>query len=435
MRSPYLAALVAGLTLLAPVTTRAQSLYKIQPIVKLGDRAGDVVLPSSSSYDFFPGQVNDSGQLLTDVGGFYVGTPELLLQQVDGQFLTIAAPGLDSPIGKWPQDVAFLAPYAGSMNQHGNVVFTPWTPGSGVLGTFLWDLQGRRLTAVTLKGMPAGNDLVFTEGGGNVSVINNRDEIALVAQVKGTSGPAASALFFRSPDGRLQPILLPGQELPGGGAVQSDTLLGHLPSLNDAGAVAFLARRKGASQNSAFRWEGGTTIPLLTTGSPAPGGGKITSVSSVFVNNKNRSVLLTAGVDGSHRHGVYLIKDGSLIPAAVPGQAMPEGGQLATVQANLVYPPDRCIGVSAANEAGQHVFLATLADKSTALYRVDADGSLSLVVKSGTVTEWGTITSIGQTGTSSGSYGVGFNSHGQVLVSLRFDGGVPTLALLIPTAP
>jgi hypothetical protein len=280
--------------------------------------------------------------------------------------------------------------------------------------------------------MSAVNDLMFTQAGGQSPVINNRDEIALVAAVKGPTGPAGAALFFRSPDGKLQPVLVPGQALPGGGKVSNDPNLQLSPSLNDAGVVAFLARRQGEPQNSAFLWEGGNITPALPIGSPAPGGGKITSVSSVFVNNKNRSVLLTAGVDGSHHHGVYLLKDGTLTPVAVPGQELPGGGKLQTVQAVYSGPADVCYGVSAANEAGQHVFLATLEDKSTAAYLVDTDGSLSLVLKSGAVTDLGTVTSIGEAASGTGSFGVGVNSQGQVVVSARVDHGAPTLVLLTP---
>jgi hypothetical protein len=432
-----LTVLAAGLALLAPGNTRAAAptTYKIQPIVKLGERAGDSVLPSSAGYEFFPGPVNDTGQVLFDVGGLFVGKPELLLLYDNGQFIPIAAPGLDSPIGKWPAITSFLAPY--SMNQHGNAVFAPTSGsnGSTLLGTFLWEYAGRKLTAVALPGMPAVNGLVFTQAGGESPVINNRDEIVLVAAVKGSTGPAGSALFFRSPDGTLQPILVPGQTLPGGGKVQNDTGLTLFPSLNDAGVVAFLARRQGEGQYSAFLWEGGNITPALQIGAPAPVGGKITSVSRVFVNDKNRNVLLTAAVDGSHQHGVYLLKDGTLTPVAVPGQEMPDGGKLQKVQAVFSTGVDVCFGVSSANQAGQHVFLATLGDQSTAAYRVDTDGSVSLVVKSGAVTELGTVTSIGQTTSGTGSYGVGVNSQGQVVVSVRFDHGTPTLVLLTPAAP
>src|SRR2546422_67111 len=89
-----------------------------------------------------------------------------------------------------------------------------------------------------------------------------------------------------------------------------------------------------------------------------------------------------------------------------------------------------CLGVSAANEAGEHAFLAILEDNSTAAYRMDAAGKLSLILKSGTTTDLGTITQVG-----SGDAAPNLNSKGQVALTVQLDGGNDTLALLTPTAP
>ena len=57
----------------------------------------------------------------------------------------------------------------------------------------------------------------------------------------------------------------------------------------------------------------------------------------------------------------------------VIGQDMPGGGRL-----KQPFEP------FAINDAGQFAFRATLADGSTAAYRLDTDGTLSLILKSGT---------------------------------------------------
>ena len=61
------------------------------------------------------------------------------------------------------------------------------------------------------------------------------------------------------------------------------------------------------------------------------------------------------------------------------------------------------------------------------------DGSLSLLLKSGAVTDLGKITSIGP-GTGE-SWGIGLNSQGQVVLSISFDNGPDTLVLLTPVTP
>src|SRR5207244_3825687 len=124
-------------------------------------------------------------------------------------------------------------------------------------------------------------------------------------------------------------------------------------SLNDAGVVAFLAQRQGEKQSGAYLWEQGTITPVVGVGAEAPGGGKISSVSQVLVNNRNRRVVLAAASGGSDRHGIYAWVDGQLTPVAVPGQELPEGGKLRTLQ-GLVTPPNttqiRSTGISVANE-------------------------------------------------------------------------------------
>jgi hypothetical protein len=100
---------------------------------------------------------------------------------------------------------------------------------------------------------------------------------------------------------------------------------------------------------------------------------------------------------------------------------MPGGGQL-----------DQYFGPFAVNDAGQFAFPATLADGSSAAYLLDTDGTLSLILKSGTATALGTISAVGP---SSGSSGIGLNSKGQVALPVQIDTGPATLVLLTPTAP
>ncbi len=89
-------------------------------------------------------------------------------------------------------------------------------------------------------------------------------------------------------------------------------------------------------------------------------------------------------------------------------------------------------GVSFANEAGEYAFLARLQDDSTAAYRLDPEGQPTLILKSGTATDLGTITNVGGAGSS---FGIGLNSKGQVAMTVRVNDGADTVVLLTPIAP
>src|SRR5262249_52351925 len=165
-------------------------------------------------------------------------------------------------------------------------------------------------------------------------------------------------------------------------------------------------------------------------GADRPDGGKIGSSAGALPNNKNQSLLVHVQVATEKGdHALYRFTEGQLTQIAVPGQSMPGGGILKTVQGGRE-------GISAANEAGQHAFLALLTDGSTAAYRVDPDGALSLLLKSGTPTSLGTITNVGVgDGTDvekPEGMGIGFNSKGQIAVNVKIDDGVTTLILLTP---
>jgi hypothetical protein len=344
-----------------------------------------------------------------------------LVQYSDGRFTPIVTAGADAPGGTWPGDVRVLTP--ASMNQRGNVVFTATvTPGANPdLGTFLWDAQARKVTAVALKGMPAGASRTFAQGG-NISyaVINNRDEIAFSALVNNAAGQSQGGIFFRGQDGALLPIALPDQSLPDGGAI----LAARFPSLDDEGAVAFAAQRVGSAASSAYLWANGSTAPVLGVGQARPGGGKFAGIGFTQVNDQNASLLVETIIQGVADSSYYRWSDGNLAPVLEPGQEMPGGGTLRRLPSRAVSYP---------NEWGQYAFLAQLDDGSTAAYGMGADGQLSLILKSGATTDLGPITRVGPG--SGDSLHVALNSKGQVALTVQVAGGPDTLVLLTPATP
>jgi hypothetical protein len=118
-------------------------------------------------------------------------------------------------------------------------------------------------------------------------------------------------------------------------------------------------------------------------------------------------------------HSLFLFDGSSLTGVAMVGKALPDGVPLRSVDG----------GVSTANDAGQHVFVATRSDNSTAAYRVDADGKATLLLASGTTTELGTLARVGEAST----LGVSLNNRGQIALVVRFVGArSSTLVLLTP---
>jgi len=422
--SALAALLIAGLALLAPgaAPASAPTSYTFQALAQIGGMAGDIPIPQGLTWVL--GSLNDNGQILVDAGtGVGAGgggtKPEILLQYGDRKFTLLASGGMDGPVGPWPKNIGFNWPL--SMNERGNSVFQVWKLSGTLIGTFYRDATSGKMTAVLLPGVPATGNLTFTnQSGWWPPVINNRDEIALNNGVKGTGSPSGGGLFFRTPDGALQPIVVPGQALP-------DRTKGMpiAPSITDAGVVAFNAF---VAEPSAYQWEKGNLTSLVTIGTAAPGGGKFAAVGTVLLNNQNSSALISARVTGKAGQGLYRLAGGTLTPVAVAGQPMPGGGTFKSLAfiANEVVQGGT---VSAATEAGQHTFLATLDDNSTGVYRLDADGTLSLVVKTGMTTPLGKVTRFGQYA------GTAMNSKGQVVASISFDNGPDTLVLLTPATP
>jgi hypothetical protein len=411
------------LTLLAPHAAPAQSSYTVQPIARLLDTVGEAQITLDGWFEV--GDLTDHGQLLfatlslNDAGG------KNLLQYADGKFLPIALPGGAVIDRMWPLDLDVSAPVSAS--ESGRVVFaaTAALGGKPAFGTFLWENGTRAITAVALAGMPAVDDLTFDAGALHAPAINGSGQIAFGAKVRNAAGQVGDALFLQSSDGKLAPVALPGQELPGGGAMIG---LGGAPSLNEAGRVAFLGVRSADTAPGAYLWENGVLSPVALVGAETSEGNTIERVTGVWVNDRDRSVLVAArdAASGSAVDALFRFTDGKLLPVVASGQQMPGGGTLQSLQP---------FSVSRSNALGQHAFLALLGDNTTAAYLLDADDKLTLILKEGDAADAGRITQIGaRPDQPMSSFGVGLNSSGQVALPARVDGSADTLLLLTPNA-
>jgi hypothetical protein len=400
--------------LLTSHAVQADTTYQIRAIVKQGDTVGPVTIKPRA--DFEVGALNDRGQLtfVTE------STPpvESLILYTDGQLLPIAYAGGDAPGGKWP-DRGFAVFSFVSLNQLGNIVFSPTgDSGSTSLGTFLWEADTRKVTPIALKGQPAANNQTFEDAGGYAPVINNFGEIAFPAFVKSSAGKKQQGIFFQGRDGKLLPVALPEQELPDGHKI--DFALGA--TINDAGSVAFLAQRAGEKTLSAYLWDKGPITPLADISTDTPGG-RLADVYGLSLNNSSRSVVVFAPLKRGGLGGLYRIANGQVTPLLLPGQDLPDGRKLSTID-----------GISAPNDAEQHAILAS-GSGGKGVYLLAPDGKLSLVLKTGTTTDLGTVTSLGTAGTTPSSAGIVLNNRGQVALPARITGGPAVILLLTPATP
>jgi hypothetical protein len=414
------ALVVLAMSLLVSSAAQAEIRYQAQVIARAGDPVGDIT--TGAKQLFAIGDLNDRGYLALVTGdpATESNAGGALVQYADGQWITLARHGRPgAPQGAWPLPTYINLPF--QMNQKGNLVFSAQSgKGQAVeYGTYRWDAAARTVTPVAVKGMPAVNGLTFEQGGFFSPVVNNRDEIAFPAAVKNAAGKAANGIFFIGQDGNLLTVVLPGQEIPGGATFQE----AFRPSINDSGSVTFLTLANlTSSPNGAYLWERGVPLTLIATkGTLTTEGKQVSEVTGAWVNNNNRAILVAARVAGVSGHGLYRFADGQLKPLVVRGQEMPGGGQLADVDA---------LGgaVSWANDAGQHAFYAQLVDGARGAYLLNADGTLSLIVKTGTNTEVGAITRIapGESG------GVALNNKGQVALPVQIGDGPNSVVLFSP---
>jgi hypothetical protein len=405
----------------APVAT-----VRLEPIAKGGDAIGSLRIKPGSP--FFVGGLNDQGQVIFVADSASGG--QMLLESTGGKLSPIVIPGAEAPGGQWSKSARVRAPV--SMNAHGGTVFSADVSVGGKpdLGTFRWEPPAGPVQPLALAGMAVVQNLTFTLGGGQTPVINNFGDVVFVAKVRGSAGADRDGVFFRGRDGSVQPLATPEQEMPDGRTL----LHAWLPSLDDAGRVAMVARLRGAPLDSLYLWEQDSLslVPPLTR--DVLQGRHMAGIAGVWLNSKNRNVLMAAHLHtlSGASNALYLLTDRGTIPVAVAGQPMPGGHRFQSVQPQDPRALDMSLasGVSAANAKGQHAILVQLEGGGTAAYLMEADGSLSLLLKSGMMTSLGKLLAVGM---GSGlSQGIGLNNEGQVALTIQITGIPNMLVLLTP---
>jgi hypothetical protein len=450
-RTSLLLSLAAGLALGAPAARAdtASAAYKTEQVIQSGSGPDGAPIPSSD--DLYVGGLSDAGQLIFSAGWLNQGTSERLFAYAGGKFTPIVMPSTGSAGDNtgdvvWPKDITVARPV--SVNGSGNVVFSAGRVfGSNPYGTFLWTATSGHTTPVALKDMPATGDLTFVNPGGYAPAINSSNEIALVGQVQNAAKTKSWSLFRLGRDGVLQPVARAHEALTlmtGEGAYVWDTGGSHIsideypmPSIDDNGRVAFTAHPDGVGRQNAYLWDQGAVSPILTYGATAPNGGKFTSIRGAFLNSRNAWALVMAATDqaGSSAYGLYRVVNGQSAQVAAPGQTMPGGGTLRTVQyiPTSDESPVPYVGVSAANSLGEHVFLATLSDGTPAAYKIDANGGLSLVMKGDFPSKPVHIQATSPALSFIRGSRPSINKRGQIALSARYAGQPAMIVLLTPS--
>jgi hypothetical protein len=394
-------------------------------------------------------QMNDHGQISLVTKTKESNGHQVLGVLANGQFTPIAAGGGPSPDGKtWPTNLGFSAGFI-DINESGNVAFVPVNGAGNSLGVYLWDATKQAVIPLAPPDTPVTSDLAFASGGTNgTAALNNRDEVAFVARVKAASGSASEGVFLRRADGHIEPVVLPGDALPGQGGqfrtgpVGTSSPVIPILSLNDAGQVIFFALGTGIKPSptglltdSVYRWENGKISLVADSGTVIPGMGTSVGFVAPGANNQNDEVLLlTATADTKGFGGFLLWEQGQLVPVLLPGQTLPGGGQLKSraFQANFA-------DYNRPNALGQYPIAVSFTENGTTgsgAYLVGADGKLSLIARSGMTTPLGTLTRVSPFLTSAeGTGGIGINRQGQVALTAQIDNGPDVILLLTPKSP
>lgn len=459
--------LVAGLSGIKPRGAQAKPLgYTFTRIAFFGKLA-----PGGGKFtlDFEPYGINNSSEvafaadLTTGGEGVFVGH--------QGQISQLARSGQPAPgggmfgLGVWGHT---------ALNDGGDVAFAfildPLTLPLGLnSGVYRYSHANRTLSAVVVPGAtPAPGGGRF-QGAFIHASINNQGNVAFAGIVPTDHGivvPGQEPLglgmgvFVADKKGKLASVVSPGDPAPGGVTFFD---FAENPWINDAGDVAFGAHVAGeecidfgvdqatrifCAESVYLKKARGEIISIAHQGQMVPGVGTFHHAFGPVVNNRGQVVfvgdLLSPPRPPDEAFGVFLWSDGRIIPVALPGDGLPGGGTLTSV--------NNFIATYALNNRGDVTFTARLdtedADNiadATGLY-LWSQGELHLVARTGTVIpDVGTVVQLLPPDVASDPDIVadpsGFssleasNDHGQVLFTATVDDGSGNLqgVLLVAT--
>lgn len=202
------------------------------------------------------------------------------------------------------------------------------------------------IRAVVRTGQPAPSGGLFTEF--SDPALNERGSLAFAAL---TSGQGPHAAVYLQVNERISMLAASGQAAPTGGVfrVFNDIVL------SDRDTVLFLGRTSDrVAHQGLYLARNGTVVPVVSTGQPAPGGGTFTDFANPTINARD-VVAFVGRIGQGEREGIFTSTEGSIIPAALSGQPSPTGGV-------FQFFVD---GSPAMNDRGEIAFVAAIAPRGT----------------------------------------------------------------------
>jgi hypothetical protein len=416
-----------GLALIAGGAVRAADLYTYQSLITLDS---PVEGGATISGDFEVGGVNASG-VVAFVSEFGNGEGGLTVGP-DGRVQVLSQPGADAPGGGvFANDV--YSPLW--INDAGNIAMgEDVDDGTGSAVEILYyDKAANKWTVVEKEHMAAPDGGTFTRatlditGGFNMSpAIDNANNIAFGGNVTGSpAGPAGNGIFLWSPTTqKLTTIARPGTRVTRGVLSEADSVA----ISNSNGYITFEGDVGNSGNHGAYVAKDGVITELAAPHTVAPGGTDRFTRARFPHANSSGDVVMLGRVGTSQYAGLYLYtaKDKKLTAIVKPGDTLPGGGTLTTVER----------GYSAAfhiSDDGSVVFGGQLDDGTGGVY-VYKNGTITPVAKTGqNLAGVGLVDQLAGTGGLPPG-GAAINSKGQIAFPAHTADGETHLVLATPAA-
>ena len=330
------------------------------------------------------------------------------------------------------------------INHSGDVAFvyglSPFNPpeleGFTKAGLYAYSHANHKLRAVVVPGVtPAPGFDVFQSTNQRAS-LNNSGDIAFSGVVRTTAGTSPGlgvGIFLVDHNDYFYKVAAPNDPVTGGHVFD----YAMNPWINDKRDIAFGAHVAGeecigivgfgpACGESIYRKRGAAPAveSIAHQGDPAPGGGRYRSAWGPVLNDRGDIVFmgdLTPRPDFQRVAGIFLYSGVGTVAIARPGDAMPGGGKIRTVN------PTNLTGNFSLNNRGDVSFNAVLDNGETGLF-VHSQGSLHVVARTGTM-----IPGIGRIASVTGLVNGGtLNDSGQVFFWVTLTDGSGVLLLATP---
>ena len=404
-------------------------------------------------YDFEPWSVNKYGDLAfaadftndphQTCGVLLPSDGEGAFLSRDGQITNLALTGNPAPGGG-----TFSYGVLGytAINDPGDIAVVlglePFTPadleGFNKAGLYHFSHTTQRLTAVVVPGVTAAPGFGVFQSTGQHASLNSFGHIAfpgVVRTTKGTGADLGQGIFLAGENGHFSTIVAPGDPAPGGGVFN----FAVNPWINDRGDIAFGAHVAtddcipvsgfGPACSESIYVKSGTTgvvESIAHQGAPAPGGGHYQYAWGPVLNDQGDIVFMgelgnQAPPPPGAPRGIFLHSGRTTAAIARPGDSMPGGGRIATVN------PTAIVGNYSLNNRGEVSFIASLEGGDSGLY-VHSGTSLHVVVRTGTrIPGVGTVASV-----ADDINGGSLNDRGHIFFWARLTDGSGVLLVAEP---